>query len=156
MIVIALPIIPVVVSTIIDFSLDVNYNKYGLRERYFFIAHTFLIHVNNVIPRKLSNKIAVLTMIFGGTLIYKYWEANFEAMLAIKRMEVPLQTLSELSQNSKYKFITSQGTVYVDRFSYSVDPIYIKIWEEKMMPYIELSLWSINERCISVTFFGCP
>ena len=56
-------------------------------------------------------------------------------MLAIKKADPPFQTLEGLSKDSNYKLFTAKGTVYVDRFRYSKDPLYNKIWDEKMKPY---------------------
>ena len=130
-------IVPLIVSLIAYLSLYEDCNNYGLKDCYSFVIEILLVSVNNVVTRNPSNKIAAVTMIFGGCVLYQFWEAHLEATLAIKRIDLPFKTMFELSQNSEFKLITSRGTIYVDQFRDSTKPLLSKIWNEKMKPYEE-------------------
>ena len=111
-------------------------NAYKLHQCYNFVAQCLILRTSNDLPSKDATRIAAGTFLFAGIVVYQCWEASLESMLAIRRPDLPFQTLEGLL-NSKYRLITAKGTVYVDQFKYSNDPFYAKVWNEKMKPYEE-------------------
>ena len=112
-------------------------DAYRLDQCYNFVAQTLILRTSNILPNKDSARIVAGTLLFTGIVIYQCWEASLESMLAIRRPDVPFKTLRGLFKNSRYHLITAKGTVYIDQFKYSKDPFYIKVWNEKMKPYVK-------------------
>ena len=110
-------------------------NAYRLDQCYNFVAQTLILRTANSLPKKDAARIVIGTLMFAGLVVYQYWEASLESMLAIRKPDIPFKSLEGLFQNSKYHLITAKGTVYIDQFKYSKDPFHIKVWNEKMKPY---------------------
>ena len=127
----------IMISPIVAFV--VFYGEYDngvkLGQWYSFVSQALILRFGIKMPTKDASKIVVSTVLFAGIVIYQCWEASLESMLAIKKSDPPFRTLQGLSENPRYNLITARGTVYVDHFKYSKDPLYIKIWNENMKPY---------------------
>ena len=67
--------------------------------------------------------------------MYYHWEAELTSHLAFKKTDLPFNNLKELSQNSKFKLVVSKGSVFLDYFKYSDDPVTRQIWKDKLEPF---------------------
>ena len=112
-----------------------NEERLTLVDSYAFVASS-LIEIGYVLKStKDCVRIAMATVVIGGTLIYYHWEAELTSNLAFKKTNLPINNLNELSENQQFKFVVAQGTVHLDYFKYSNDPIKSKIWRDKLEPY---------------------
>ena len=102
------------------------------------IVLSTLINLGCVLrPNNTHIRIAFVTVLLGGMLIFHHWEAELTSHLAFKKTNLPINSLKDLSQNSKFKFVVAQGTVHLDYFKYSNDPVKSKIWRDKLEPNVE-------------------
>ena len=123
-----------VVAMVVCYAGDTN--GFRFQKWYSFVSQALILRVGHEMPINNASRIIVGTILFSGIVVYQCWEASLESMLAIKKADPPFQTLQELSKDSDYNLFTAKGTVYVDHFRYSKDPLYNKIWDEKMKPYV--------------------
>jgi hypothetical protein len=97
---------------------------------------------STIMPSKTSNRIAFGSVLLGGILIYYNWEAELFSHLAVRKTNMPFRNLKELTMDSRYKVLVGKGSIHVDLFRYSNDPVQKKIWKEKIEPYVnELPLY---------------
>ena len=87
--------------------------------------------------RYISNKIATISVILGGTFIYWHWEAMLISFLAVRKIGLPLMTLKDLSKSSSYGLMVQKGTIYEDLFKYANNHFSIKLWNDKIRNNIE-------------------
>ena len=104
---------------------------------YGFIVQTLTMQMNMTMPTSTSHRIAFGTVLLGGILIYCYWDAMLISYLAVEKIHIPFETLHDLAGNSRYKLLVGRGSVHLDHFRYSNNPLHIKIWKEKIEPYID-------------------
>ena len=103
---------------------------------YVFVSSTLINLGCSFRPSKFHMRIAFGTVLLGGMLIFHHWEAELTSHLAFKKTNLPINSLKDLSQNSKFKFVVAQGTVHLDYFKYSNDPVKSKIWSDKLEPNV--------------------
>ena len=77
--------------------------EYELDECYCFVSKTILMLGSRVMPNLYSNRIAFVTVIFAGTLIYWHWEAMVISYLSVRTVELPIVTLVDLLKRSNLK-----------------------------------------------------
>ena len=84
-----------------------------------------------------KNRVAFVSIFIGGILIFFHWDAELTSHLAFKKTNFPFNNLLELSQNSEFKFVVAKGTIHLDYFKNSEDPVRSKIWREKLEPHFD-------------------
>jgi hypothetical protein len=70
-------------------------------------------------------------------IIYWHWEAMLVSYLANRVIVLPFNSLAELSQTSGYRMYLSPGSAEEDSFKLATDPIWQKMWTEKILPYMD-------------------
>ena len=101
------------------------------------VASSLLNTKNWTIQNQYSGRIAFACIVIGGMIFFYHWEAELIAYMSAKKIDLPFRSLEEFSEKPEFKLIVGKGTVHVDTFRYSKDPIHSKIWKEKMMPYFD-------------------
>ena len=118
-------------------SMNRNQEGLGLFDYYPFVSSSVDDNTYKLKSIKAGSRIALITVLTGGILIYYYWEAELTSHLASRRIDFPFNNLFELSQTSEFNFIVAKGTAHLDYFKNSEDPIMSKIWKEKLEPYFD-------------------
>ena len=59
------------------------------------------------------------------------------AHLAFKTTNMPFNTLKEFSDNTDFKLIVAQGSVFLEFFKHSDDPVRNMIWTDKLEPFLD-------------------
>ena len=134
---ILIAIIPLILATMDPISPEKDANKFGITHSYHFVLKTLVMQGGDVIPSAMSIKIAFASVLLAGILFYYYWESSLYSFLATRRSYLPFRSLNDLDKTSQYKLLTPKGTFLLDLFRYSNDPLYKKVWEEKMKPYVD-------------------
>jgi hypothetical protein len=70
-------------------------------------------------------------------LIYWHWEAMLVSYLAIRKIIMPFNSLSEMYTDSNFRLAVVPSTFFEDTFRYSRDPLWKKIFEERVEPHLE-------------------
>jgi hypothetical protein len=129
-------IVPIILAGIVLYGHGISTNEFELGHCYAFVAQILIRRAKVGTPNSNSCMIAFGTVLVSGIAIYYYWAADLYTYLALRKPREPLSGLEELAENSEYKLLVANGTVHVDRFRYSNNPVQQKIWEEKIEPYI--------------------
>lgn len=82
---------------------DAFVDEFALGNCYCFVASTLLMLGSSAMPNSYSNRIAFISIVVGGTLIYWYWEAMLTSYLAVRTPKQAITTLSDLAQNPNFK-----------------------------------------------------
>ena len=130
-------LMPIALSSILKFGEKRKGERFGLWNCYLFIAASLVNITYNFKSSKTTNRVAILSVFTGGILIFFHWEAELTSHLAFKKIDFPFNNLLELSQNSDFKFIVGKGTIHLDYFKNSDDPVRRKIWHEKLEPHFD-------------------
>ena len=129
--------VPVLLGIITLHGDQQDSNRFTISHCFWFVAQSFMMRGDTILPNSNSNRIAFVIALVGGIVMYYNWEADLISYLTIKRIKLPFSNLQELAENSKYRVIVPQGTYLVDYFKYSKEPVRKRIWKEKIEPYVE-------------------
>ena len=98
----------------------------------------FLLNFSRVaIPSQYSIRLALACLLIGGMTFYYHWEAELIAYMSVRKINLPFENLKELSETPGFKLLLPKGSVFIDTFKNSDDPIYSKIWNEKINPFYD-------------------
>ena len=89
------------------------------------------------LPSKLPAQIAVMSLLFFGTMMWWHWEAMLIAYLAERRISLPFSDLSDLVANTQFRIILLTDSIFEDHFEKSKDPIWQAAWTDRVQPYLE-------------------
>ena len=76
------------------------------------------------------------SMLVASALLYYHWEAMLVSYLSNRRVNMPFTTLSDMYLNTDYRIVTRPSSSGEDDFKFSTDPIWKKIYEERLKPYL--------------------
>ena len=104
-----------------------------------YIAVTaFLLNVSRAaVPNQHSIRLALACVLIGGMAFYYHWDAELIAYMSVRKINLPFENLKELSETQGFKLLLPKGSVHIDTFRDSDDPIYSKIWKEKVNPFYD-------------------
>ena len=151
--------VPILLAGMVSCISDEFTKEFHLVQCYWFLTQTLTMHSTRVMPNLNSHMIGFGSVMLAGIVIYYYWEAMLISYLAVRRTELPFKTMSDLAANSNYKLLVGRGTSHLDQFRYSNEPLYTKLWIDKIAPYADnLPLFkdlpnSILEDSYSVGFY---
>ena len=128
---------PLLLQGILMISTYRNQDGLGIFNCYLFVTSSVVNLTYKLKSDKLEHRIAFISLLIGGMLIYYYWEAELTSHLASRRIDFPFSNLLEFSKNSKFNFIVAKGTIHLDYFKNSEDSVRSKIWREKLEPYFD-------------------
>ena len=130
-------VVPPILAFLVGFSNDRNAKEFELSNCYKFVAHSFILRCGELMPRSNPTRLAFGSVLVAGIIFYYHWEAALYSYLAVRTTNLPFRNLKELADTPQYKLTVGQGTVQLDHMRYSNDPSHIKIWNEKVEPYID-------------------
>ena len=70
-------------------------------------------------------------------LLYWHWEAMLVSYLATRKTVLPFHTLSEMYENTDFRLALIPSTSFEDSFKYSADPLWQKIYKERLQPHLQ-------------------
>ena len=70
-------------------------------------------------------------------LLYWHWEAMLVSYLATRKTVLPFHTLSEMYENTDFRLALIPSTSFEDSFKYSTDPLWQKIFKERLQPHLQ-------------------
>ena len=91
----------------------------------------------NTLPSKLPARIALLSLIFFGTMIFWHWEAMLISYLAIRVTSLPFIGIPDLVYNTEFRIILTPGLSAEDAFKTSTDPNWQVAWTDRVQPHLE-------------------
>ena len=127
--------VPLILAIILFYSEHKGYPDIELSYCYNLVAQTLIMRSPKKLPQSVSSRIAFASVMLTGIAFYYHWEAELVSYLAVRKTHLPFKNLKELANHPKYKVIVGQGSIHLDQFRYSNDPIQKKIWKEKIEPY---------------------
>ena len=77
------------------------------------------------------------SMLIAATLIYYLWEAMLVTYLSSRKTILPFNTIEEMYLNTNFRLALIPNTAYEDDFKYSTDPMFRKIYEERIKPHLK-------------------
>ena len=97
-------------------------------------------------PVAISVRIAFITILVCGCLIFWHWKAGIIANLSVQKYNPPFNSLASLLRTN-YKVSVLKGTSYHDLFDdkHGANPLFYQVWQEKILPYKEDSLVNSKE-----------
>ena len=69
--------------------------------------------------------------------IFYYWQAILITYLTSRKMTMPFSTIEDLYHKTNFRLALIPNSAHEDDFKYSLDPIYKKIYEERVKPYLQ-------------------
>ena len=76
-------------------------------------------------------------MLIAATLIFYLWEAMLVTYLSSRKTILPFNTIEEMYLNTNFRLALIPNTAYEDDFKYSTDPMFRKIYEERIKPHLK-------------------
>ena len=129
--------VPLLLDIIVTKMKSRKRNELSIFKCYIFAISSITNFGYSLNSSKTQDRIAFLCVLIGGMLIYTHWEGQLISHLAVQKTNFPFNNLKEFSQNTQFKLIVSKGTVYVDYFKNTDDPVRRKIWTEKLEPFFD-------------------
>ena len=99
----------------------------------------------NTLPSKLPAQIALLSLIFFGTMIFWHWEAMLISYLASRSITLPFKDIPDLVANTQFRIIIMPGTSQVDSFKTSPDPAWQTAWIDRVKPHLHEHVGFVNQ-----------
>ena len=91
----------------------------------------------DTLPSKLPAKIALVSLLFFGTMIYWNWEAMLLSYLATRVTSLPFIDIPDLVSNTEFRIILTPGSSAEDSFKTSTDPKWQVAWTDRVQPHLE-------------------
>ena len=77
------------------------------------------------------------SILVASALLYWHWEAMLVSYLATRKTVLPFHTLSEMYENTDFRLALIPSTSFEDSFKYSADPLWQKIYKERLQPHLQ-------------------
>ena len=116
---------------------DAEYEEFTVAKCYIYLCSTLTMRGWSDLPSKLAAKIAVVSLIFFGTMLWWYWEAMLLAYLATRTVSLPFKDLSDLVTNTEFRIILLSGSLHEAHFRTSKDSTWQAAWTDRVEPYLE-------------------
>ena len=128
---------PIMFLAITRHQVDKNEEKLSLVDSYIFVVSSLVNLGYELKAVRICSRIAAAPVFLGGIVMYYYWESGLIAHLAFKTTNMPFNTLKEFSDNTDFKLIVAQGSVFLEFFKHSDDPVRNMIWTDKLEPFLD-------------------
>ncbi|CAC5374411.1 Glutamate receptor ionotropic, kainate 1,Glutamate receptor ionotropic, kainate 2 [Mytilus coruscus] len=102
-------------------------------ESFWYIWGTLLRGNLQVSPRGISSRIISCVWWFFSLIVISIYTANLAAFLTISNAHIPIESASDLADQSIYKYGTVEGSQIEDFFKQTTIPYYEKMWAEMSM-----------------------
>ena len=77
------------------------------------------------------------SIVVAAALIFYHWEAMLVSYLSTRKTKLPFNTLTEMYQNTQFRLALIPSTSLEDDFKYSADPIWQKIYKDRLKPHLQ-------------------
>ena len=89
------------------------------------------------LPSKLPAQIALMSLIFFGTMMWWHWEAMVISYLAVVVTVLPFKDIPDLVTNTQFRIVLMPGGANEDDFKTSRDPTWQTAWTDRIQPHLE-------------------
>ena len=107
-----------------------------LEESYGAVYVALLLLGSSHNPVKYSTRIVFVSMLLAAALIYWHWEAMLVSYLATRKTVMPFTTVTDMYLNTDFRLALIPSTTYEDNFKYSKEPLWQRIYKERLQPYL--------------------
>ena len=101
------------------------------------VGMSVLNYGNDLNPRKTSTRIILITFVIGAFLLMKHWEAILISFLSAPKVALPFNDLKEFYEKTNGRLLIMPGGMIEDDFIYSHDPLWQKVYHERIEPHLE-------------------
>lgn len=115
-------------------SESIAYKEFTFAKCLVFVFSALAMRSWSDVPSKLAPRISFISLLFFGTMIYYYWEANLISYLTTRVTPLPFQSLSQLLTLTNFRIILVPGTSYMDAFKTSKNETWMRAWSERIEP----------------------
>ena len=74
---------------------------------------------------------------FFGFMLYLQWEAMLISYLATRNTVLPFDSLQSMLDNTDFALTMKHGSAQLDSFKTSKDPLWQKIWKDRIEPHVD-------------------
>ena len=85
----------------------------------------------------LFNPGFILSMLVATALLYYHWEAMLVSYLSTRKAIIPFKTLTDMYLNTDFRLALIPDTSYKDDFKFSTNPIWQKIFKQRLQPHLQ-------------------
>ncbi|XP_033323071.2 ionotropic receptor 25a isoform X1 [Megalopta genalis] len=111
---------------------DDEKREFNLRECFWFCMTSLTPQGGGEAPKNLSGRLVAATWWLFGFIIIASYTANLAAFLTVSRLEIPIETLEDLSKQYKIQYaptINSSAYIYFKRMA-NIELKFYEIWRE--------------------------
>ncbi|PBC33353.1 Glutamate receptor, ionotropic kainate [Apis cerana cerana] len=111
---------------------DDEKREFNLRECFWFCMTSLTPQGGGEAPKNLSGRLVAATWWLFGFIIIASYTANLAAFLTVSRLEIPIETLEDLSKQYKIQYapvINSSAYIYFKRMA-NIEWKFYEIWKE--------------------------
>ena len=112
---------------------DEQREEFSLGKSYVFVASVLTQRGWSDSPVSTAARVAFLSFLVGGVLLYLHWESMLISYLATRVTPIPFGSLEEL-RDSSYSFYAIPGSSHWSAFK-NGDGVWREIYEEKLAPF---------------------
>ena len=116
---------------------DPAYYEFTIGKCYVYMFSTLTMCGWDTLPSKFPAKIALISLLFFGTMIYWHWEAMLLSYLATRVTSLPFIDIPDLVSNTEFRIILTPGSSSEDSFKTSTDPNWQVAWTDRVQPHLE-------------------
>ena len=91
----------------------------------------------SILPSNPAAQLAILSLLFFGTLMFWHWEAMLISYLATRVIVMPFTDIAELVSNTDYRIILTPSSSHESAFKFSQNPDWQKAWIDRVQPHLE-------------------
>ncbi|XP_054005653.1 ionotropic receptor 25a [Hylaeus anthracinus] len=111
---------------------DDEKREFNLRECFWFCMTSLTPQGGGEAPKNLSGRLVAATWWLFGFIIIASYTANLAAFLTVSRLEIPIETLEDLSKQYKIQYapvMNSPAYVYFERMA-AIEQTFFNIWKQ--------------------------
>ena len=131
-----LTFIPFLVAAILSYGNERCAEEYGLIGSFIFVSKAMIMRTTSTMPFSYSSRITFFTIMLAGSFLYWHWEASVISFLSVRKTDLPIRTLKDVLEKTNLKLLLHRGTLYVDEFRHAKEPYKVKLYKERIEPYL--------------------
>ena len=116
---------------------DLAYHEFTLGKSYVYLCSTLTMRGWSILPSNPAAQLAILSLLFFGTLMFWHWEAMLVSYLAARIIVMPFTNMAELMSNTEFRIILIPSTSFESAFKFSKNPDWQAAWIDRVQPHLE-------------------
>ena len=108
----------------------------NLPENFGAVYEALLLLGSSLEPIKVPTRIVFLSILLCAALLYWHWEAMLVSYLATRKTTIPFTTVTDMYLNTDFRLALIPSTTFEDNFKYSKEPLWQRIYKERIQPYL--------------------